>query len=268
MVNEFDPVLLKEIRKQGVEGLRASHKTFITIPPGNSKQQSLPPTPLLHILCKSKIQQGRHTTCLLDCFSSAMYDFGCVDQVQLIRNHPDCHALNQSNKSVWNDFGNFINRHFKEVGLKLYRNKKMGGVQELLTCDDSFVIIAALKASDGMEGQHAVSIFDGGIYDSNSAVVMKKTQEALDWCCGDGNATCTGIHRMYQLLPTNHREVSQDMRFVFQACNVNDCNVRGWVAGTIKDKPLVQFADGERRRVSLEELGMFTRLTYVSYGSK
>ena len=251
---------MKDIRKQGVDGQRAKTR-FIPIPPGNAKPQSLPPSSMLHFLRKTQFQQGTNTTCLLDCFSSAMFDFGCLEQVALIRNHPDRHGLNQGNKTVWNDFGNFINRSFKAVGLQMYRHRHTTRVEDLFACDDSFVIVAALKASDGMAGQHAIAVFDGGIYDSNSAVVMKKTKEALDWCCGDGNVTCTGVERLYQLLPIKHKVVSPDMRYVFQTRNHKNCQVRGWVAGANSTTPLVQFADGESRRVSLEELKMFTRLT-------
>jgi hypothetical protein len=134
-------------------------------------------------------------------------------------------------------------------------------VDELLACDDSFVIVATLAASDGMIGQHAVAIFNGGIYDANCKHVLKKTQEALDWCCGDGPVTCTGVHRSYQILPKNHKEINPEMRFVFQTRDEKACNVRGWVAASKGKLPIVQFADGKRRHVSMEELGMFTRLT-------
>ena len=153
-----------------------------------------------------------------------------------------------------------VNLHFKEVGLQIFCQDNALTVNNLLTCDDSFVIIASLKASNGMGGQHAIAIYDGGIYDANCPKVMKKTQASLDWCCGDGDETCIGIQQSYQLLPKHHREIREDMGFTFQRRNKQDCNVRGWVASTKGVKPLVQFADGFRTHVSLEELDMFTRL--------
>ena len=146
------------------------------------------------------------------------------------------------------------------MGLQIFCQKNSRSVEDLLTCDDSFVVIAALKASNGMEGQHAIAIFNGGIYDANCRLVMKKTQESLDWCCGDGDETCTGIEKSYQMLPTRHKEISTDMGYTFQTRDANDCNVRGWVAGTSGKLPQVQFVDGRRFYVTLEELSMFTRL--------
>jgi hypothetical protein len=260
ILHDFHPDLLLEIKLQGIEGLRAKER-FVVIPPGSSKSQPLPPRSMLFYLRKCRFQQGDDSTCLLDCFSSAMYDFGCKAQVHQLRNHPDVALLNQTNTGVWGDFGNLVNRHYKDVDLQLFRQNTNRQVNNLLACDDSFVIIATLVASDGMVGQHAVAIFNGGIYDANCTHVLKKTQEALDWCCGDGPATCTGVHRSYQMLPKNHKEISLEMRFVFQTRDENNCNVRGWVAASKGKLPIVQFADGNRRHVSVEELGMFTRLT-------
>ena len=259
VVREFDPGLLKDIKATGVEGKLPSSR-FIPIPPGSSKNQPLPPASVLHFLRKSRFQQGEDSTCLLDCFCSAMFDFGCTTQVDEMRKSAEDQALNQVNTKVWTDFGNLVNRHFKGVGLQMFRQNNSRSVEDLLTCDDSFVIIAALKASNGMGGQHAIAIFNGGIYDANCRLVMKKTQESLDWCCGDGEETCTGIERSYQLLPTHHKEISPDMAFTFQSRNANDCNVRGWVHGTKGRLPQVQFVDGRRFFVTVEELNLYTRL--------
>ncbi len=72
--------------------------------------------------------------------------------------------------------------------------------------------------------------------------------------------TCVGIERSYQLLPIRHKELSPDLRFVLQTRNSNDCTVRGWVAGRKKHRFLVQFADGESRYVTKDELDMFAHL--------
>lgn len=259
VVNEFEPGLLKEIKETAIHGIRTTRK-FIPIPPGSSKNQSLPPAALLHFLRNCRFQQGKDSTCLVDCFCSAMYDFGCLKEVEQLRNHPDCVGLNQMNTSVWSDFGNLVNRQFKGVGLQIFRQKNSRSVEDLLTGDDSFVVIALLKSSDGMVGQHAIAIFNGGIYDANCPRVLKKTQKSLDWCCGEGEETCTGIDRSYQLLPTHHKDIRSDMGFMIQRRNEHDCNVRGWVAGTKGKLPKVQFTDGHCCYVSLEELSMFTRL--------
>ena len=129
-----------------------------------------------------------------------------------------------------------------------------------MKCDDSFVIIASLKASDRSEGQHAIAIWNGGIYDANSRRVLKKKQEALDWCCGGGEVTCTGIHRSYQLLPINHRNVKQEARFVFQTKNSSGKLVRGWIVSQRPVMTLIQFTTGEKREATPYEMSNLTRL--------
>jgi hypothetical protein len=114
---------------------------------------------------------------------------------------PHGRNLDQSNLQIWSYFGNLVNRHLKGVGLQLCRDRNIKDVSDLLAYNDDFVVLATLKASDGMVGQHAVAIYNGGIYDSNCRYVMKKTRESLDWCCGDGTETCTGVNRSYVLKP-------------------------------------------------------------------
>jgi hypothetical protein len=256
---EFDPTLLTEVINQGVRGLRPSQK-FIPIPPGSFKNQPLPPSTLLHYLRRSRFQQGTKSTCLLDCFCSAAYDLGCIQNVEAVRAHPGCPSLHQANMLIWNDFGNLVNKHFKSVGLQVFNHTKSHLVKDFLDFDDSFVIIATLRGSDGMAGQHAVAIFNNGIYDANCPYVLKKQQESLDWCCGDGDVTCVGIERSVQLLPIRHKELTPDLGFVFQTRNKFECTMRGWVAGTKKRRVRVQFADGESRSVTKDELSTFARL--------
>jgi hypothetical protein len=260
VLHQFDATLLQEVKEQGVTGSRAASRRFITIPPGNANKATLPPDRLLCFMRRSIFQQGSGTTCLLDCFSSAMHDFGCVDNVLSLRRSPETNGLNQVNTNMWADFGNIVNRCFKGVGLQFFRQKNARLVSDLLECDDSFVIVATLNASDGMSGQHAITLFEGGIYDANCPFVLKKTQESLDWCCGEGSTTCVGIHRSYQMLPTHHRDVSSELKFVFQCRNHLNRNVRGWVSSSKGRLPRIQFADGEMRVSSSEEIGTFPRV--------
>ena len=152
----------------------------------------------------------------MDAFCSAMFDFGGIAQVMQLRTAPGFSNINQTSCTFWIDFGNVVNRHFSPIGLQCFRQANNMSVNELLVLDDSFVIITTLKSNDGMVGQHAVAIFNGGIYDANCRYVLKKTQESLDWCCGDGDEKCIGPVRSYQMLPQGFRQLKDDMRFIFQ----------------------------------------------------
>ena len=168
--------------------------------------------------------------------------------------------MNQSHIHLWERFGNLVNRHFKGVGLQMVRRKNIRTMEDLLTCTDSFVIVATLSASDGMHGQHAVSIFNGGIYDANSCYVLKKTHETLNWCCGEGLVTCTGVHRCYQITPIHQRDIRPEMRFVFQTRNGENNSVCGWVANINARTTVIQFTDGTKRITTASELDTFARL--------
>ena len=195
----------------------------------------------------------------MDAYCSAMFDFGVIAQVIQLRRAPGVNSINQSSSTFWMDFGNVVNRHFSPIGLRCFRQANNMDVKELLELDDSFVIMATLKSNDGMSGQHAVKIFNGGIYDANCKYVLKKTQESLDWCCGDGDVKCIGSTRSYQMLPQGHRQLKDDMRFIFQTRDKTECNVRGWVK-SVGVQINVQLANGTSQSVSRKQLANFTKL--------
>jgi hypothetical protein len=263
---QFDPTFVAEVKRLAIKGTRAQARRLITVPPGNSRDKlELPPKHLLEYMRRSKFQQGENSTCLFDAFCSAMYIFGCVPQVDNLRAAVSSEtipgqSLSQANILVWGDFNMRVNRAFRSVGLQSVKQNNARTVSDLLGCDDLFVIVASLCASDCMEGQHAIAIFDGAIYDANSKYALSKTQESLDWCCGGDGITCTGIHRSYQILPVNYNKIEENMRFVFQTRNENNCTVRGWVASTLGDSILAQFTDGTKRSVTKAELASFVRM--------
>jgi hypothetical protein len=147
-----------------------------------------------------------------------------------------------------------INLQFSSVGLRLCKQKGSKSVRDLLDTNNQFVILVSLKASDASDGQHAVAIFNGGIFDANYKHVLKKTQESLDWCCGGDGATCTGVQRSFVVLPLGYHKLPVHSRHVLQARNKTDHHVRGWVCSLNHlGLPLLQFADGEKRESTLLE---------------
>jgi hypothetical protein len=156
-----------------INGTRAQAWRLITVPPGNSRDKlELPPDHLVEYMRESKFQQGKNTTCLFDAFCSAMHMFGCDAQVDSLRTAVSNKTtpgklLSQANVLVWGDFNMLVNGFFKTVGLQSVKQNNAHQVSDLLECNDLFVIVASLCASDRMEGQHAIAIFDGAIYDVN-----------------------------------------------------------------------------------------------------
>jgi hypothetical protein len=125
---------------------------------------------------------------------------------------------------------------------------------------DNFVIVASLKGSDASDGQHAIAICNGGIFDANCRFALTKTQESLDWCCGGGGIKCIGVHRSYVMLPKDYNNRPVDKRVLFQMLKTNGM-VKGWICGNFDShRPKIQFADGEKRLAEPDELTSFISL--------
>ena len=260
VIHQFDSAFIRDVKVQGVTGQPGEKRRLICIPPGASRSSEDRPSSELTIFTKTcRYQQGDNTTCLFDSFCSAMYEFGCLKQVETLRNTPSFNALNQSNMFAWTDFNDTVNRHFKASGLQVFKQNIGTSVSSLLDRDDSFVLIASLKSNDGMEGQHAIAVYAGCIYDSNSHYVLTKTQESLDWCCGGKAVVCTGIHRSYQLLPTNYRTLDPLMRLTVRMRDTEGADVRGWIAGVKGKRFRIQLVNGSSHYVTGDELKMITR---------
>jgi hypothetical protein len=119
---------------------------------------------------------------------------------------------------------------------------------------DQFVILVSLKASDRSDGQHAIPIFDGGLFDANYKHVLKKTQASLEWCCGGDGVACTGVHCSFIVLPLGYHELPVHSRHALQARNKCNYLVQGWVCSlNCLGLPLLQFTDGEKRKSTLAE---------------
>jgi hypothetical protein len=113
----------------------------------------------------------------------------------------------------------------------LCKQKRSKSVHDLLDTNDQFVILVSLKASNASDGQHAVAIFNGGIFDANYKHVLKKTQESLDWCCGGDGVTCVGVQRSFVVLPLGYNKLPVHSRHVVQAWNKTNHRVQSELFG-------------------------------------
>ena len=250
---QFEPAFVASVKEQGLGGLNNAGE-LIPVPPGDAKNHVLPSPQLVHFMRASKYQQRGSSTCLIDAFCSAMHEFGCVRLVEELRANPLSNQVSAANKNIWGDFVRLVNLQFSSVGLRVCKQKGSKSVHELLQQNGQFVILVSLKASDASDGQHAVAIFNGGIFDANYKHVLKKTQKSLDWCCGGDGVTCTGVQRSFIVLPLGYHKLPINSRHVLQARNKTDYLVRGWVCSSNRvGSPLLQFADGVKRESTLEE---------------
>jgi hypothetical protein len=256
---QFEPAFVRSVKDQAIAGYHNS-RALIPVPPGDAKQQDKPDECLVFFLRPCKYQQKQKSTCLIDAFCSAIVAFGCLSQVKALREDPECQLVSAACKNIWDVFGKLVNKHFTSVGFRLFKQKGSNkSVLDLLAMDDSFVIVASLKASDASDGQHAIALFNGAIYDANHKFALKKTQASLDWCCGGQGITCIGVQRSFIVMPRGYTALPDNIRFVFTTVNSSGCLMRGWVCHTMDMYNKIQFADGEKRSSSKEELSYFNR---------
>ena len=256
---QFEPGFVRGVKDQAITGYHNS-RALIPVPPGDTKQQDKPDECLVFFLRPCKYQQKKKSTCLIDAFCSAIVAFGCSLQVKALREDPDCQLVSAACLNIWDVFGKLVNKHFTSLGFRLFKQKGSNkSALDLLAMDDSFVIVASLKASDASDGQHAITLFNGAIYDSNYKFALKKTQASLDWCCGSQGITCIGVQKSFIVMPRGYTALPDNIRFVFTTVNSSGCLTRGWVCHTMDMKHKIQFADGEKRESSNEELSYFNR---------
>jgi hypothetical protein len=176
---QFEPAFVASVKEQALYGLNNA-VGLSPVPPGDAIAQDPPSPQLVHFMHPSKFQQRGSSTCLIDAFCSAIDEFGCGRLVEELQVNPLSNQISAANKNIWGDFVRPINLQFSSVGLRLCKQKGSKSVCDLLDTNDQFVILVSLKASNASDGQHAVAIFNGGIFDANYKHVLKKTQESFD----------------------------------------------------------------------------------------
>jgi hypothetical protein len=176
---QFDPTFVRSVKEHAIAGFRTS-QILIPVPPGDSKKQDKPDDSSVYFFRSCVYQQKGNSTCLIDAFCSAAVEFGCSRCVHQLRESMKQNIVNAGLKNIWGRFVDLVTKYFSSIGLRVYKNRGGNSVQDLLSMDDSFIIVASLKASDGSDGKHAIAIFNDAMYDANYPFALKKPQATLD----------------------------------------------------------------------------------------
>jgi hypothetical protein len=209
-----------------------------------------PPSPDLCTTIRIKYRQTEAPTCLIDSFCSAIWEFGlCEAAKDLQANHRM--RLVQTNVELIAAWVNTTNRKYlHSKGMVIRKMKNLGTVDQVLAWDTSWPLVVLLKCSDGGVGQHSVTIYNDGIYEPNSTMVLTKSRQALDWASGV-NCTCIGIWKAYQIVPLHAGQLTDGPPRIY---NVKG-HGRGWL---LKSKPTyvrVQLFSGDSIKVDKTLLG-------------
>jgi hypothetical protein len=104
--------------------------------------------------------------------------------------------------------------------------------------------VVLLPSSDGGVGQHYVTIYEEGVYKPNSAIVLTKSRESLDWATGI-DCTCLGVTRAYQIVPRHIGSLTDGPPRIYNV----EGHGRGWVQNHTSTYAKLRLFSGEVIRV-------------------
>ena len=233
--NNFQKDWIKciKMKARNPQGHNPRPLRFFHVPPGKPRDDDGDEAPFNIRLQKkgehaklTPFVQEQDATCLLDGFASGLYLFGLRDEANnLVKCGEKLHQANADLKSCFvGECNRLVNKH--NLVLRLISKHKTASeitIENLLRLDDSFPILVLLMDNKGMQGQHAITIFNNQILDASSKHRLLKSQEALNWCiwCKNEKRICTGVWQAFQL--------QKKQQFLDQKSFVLKCGNQGWI---------------------------------------
>jgi hypothetical protein len=202
-----------------------------------------PPQALCTTIC-IKYRQTEALTCLIDSFCSAIWECGLCEAAEgLHREHRM--RLSQSNYRLIGDWIDTTQRnYFNKLQLVIRKVPHLRQVDQVLAWDTAWPLVVLLSSSDGGVGQHSVTIYEEGVYEPNSAFVLTKSRESLDWATGI-DCTCLGVTRAYQIVPRHVGSFTDGPPRIYNV----EGHGRGWVENHTATYAQVRLFSGERIKV-------------------
>jgi hypothetical protein len=234
-------------------------KKFLYIPAGDSRNAEDDPPPMDELLQEVTVeyQQGELDSCLRHSLSSALHSMGFVNEAKELALED---SISGSTVGLVAHAVQFVNKLFRKSHLvlkKMYNTRCSVG--EVALADSSWPMLLLLQTSDGIYGSHAVTAWNGMIFDSTCTNALRWSQRSLDWCTGL-DSTCIGFSKVYRLCP-------MDMGRMLPDCGIQvgfqlTINTKlGWVKSLPKKGRkgyIIRYVDGV-----MEEMSYLDVLKYV-----
>jgi hypothetical protein len=189
----------RALANQALRAAKLEERKQAALYPTKRPKQTSPLVALCTTVC-IKYRQTEALTCLIDSFCSAIWECGLCEAAEgLHREHRM--RLSQSNYWLIGDWIDTTQRnYFNKLQLVIWKLPHLRHVDQVLAWDTAWPLVVLLSSSDGGVGQHSVTIYEEGVYGPNSAFVLTKSRESLDWATGI-DCTCLAITRAYQIVP-------------------------------------------------------------------
>jgi hypothetical protein len=180
--------------------IRRNEKKFLYIPAGDARTNN-EDRPVSHQLLtevRVEYQQGSLDSCLRHSMSSAIHAMGFIEEAKLLARED---GLSGSTVGLLAEAAQFVRKVFRKSNLVLMKvAPTQRAVDQVSQEDPRWPMVLALEASDGSSGSHAITTWNGMIFDSNLPSALRWTQRSLDWCSGN-DSTCVGFSNVYRLCP-------------------------------------------------------------------
>ena len=197
--DNFTEAFISQVKTRGEQ--HASR--YLWVPCGSAKKREFP-WPYNTTFPKIKYQQGKRDTCVSSSLASCMHYLGHVDLAQWIEDFGVKFVSNKQNNvdRFLSSLMDQMERDQKGFSRKFMVVKLKANLFDLFSTDLDTrkypKVLQLLGSNGGM--QHAITVYDGLIFDSNLQRAVELTVDHLEFCI---DAKYIGILHGYQLVPRN-----------------------------------------------------------------
>ena len=172
VLQQFGPPFVNEIKTLG-------NQKYVPVPVGATRLSVLEVLPQLKDPCAPvvKYQQGGQATCVFSSFASALHSSGLL-QLQHLANR-----LHQKSRKNYGGIAPLQSvRAMVESDVRWLQPKRTRKTFDWRTGIGPYDFFVGVIRDTCGSVQHAVSIHDGWIFDSNEPFALRLNQESLDYC--------------------------------------------------------------------------------------
>ena len=176
--------------------------TWIAIPPGRAKRQTIVQESLQIIHVPNVFLQGNENSCAITSLANAlMYINDKASAYELMKHKKKCLATTRRLQ--------FLTTVLRAMGYTVTKITDF----DVLNNVSNWPTVCGLSGSDGDRG-HAVSVCGQVLFDGSVSHAMKLTKENLNWCCGAPGITVNYVKvylayrfEMFGYIPKHFKQV-------------------------------------------------------------
>jgi hypothetical protein len=244
----FSVAFRKECKDIAAGDSMRNKNKYLYIPAGDARPVDDDPPPSEELLSAVSVQyqQGVFDSCLRHSMASAFHAMGFTREAMTLALED---SISGCTVALVERATQFVRKLFQESNLVLKRVFATAtSVHQVTQEDHSWPLLLIIQTSDGVYGSHAVTAWNGMIFDSTCPFALRWSQTSLDWCSGQAS-TCIGFSKVYRLCPVNFGQMLPDSTLQIGTQiqgPSNNSHVLGWVRRLPTKK-----RTGSRRKVTL-----------------